>query len=134
MDHAVRSVHYRPSVFMFIRKPRSDFYHITSKDEASEAQKTGISTPAAFAREGFIHCSYRLQVIKVANRIFRVAPSGAFGDHPAALDCRVIDENLEGGSELYPHVYGRPEDVGRSPAFILSPAITRESFPLRLPE
>jgi uncharacterized protein (DUF952 family) len=24
-----------------------------------------------------------------------------------ALSCEVIDENLEGGAELFPHIYGR---------------------------
>jgi uncharacterized protein (DUF952 family) len=26
---------------------------------------------------------------------------------PALLSCKVIDENLEGGIELFPHIYGR---------------------------
>jgi len=82
-------------------------YHITSKQEATEAQKAGIYTPAAFAREGFIHCSYAHQVMAVANRIFRGRTDLVLLEiDPAALDCKVIDENLEGGSELYPHVYG----------------------------
>lgn len=83
-------------------------YHITSKHEASEAQKTGTYTPAAFEREGFIHCSYANQVMAVANRIFKGRPDLVLLEiDAAALDCRVIDENLEGGSELYPHIYGR---------------------------
>jgi uncharacterized protein (DUF952 family) len=83
-------------------------YHITSKQEASEAQKTGIYTPAAFAREGFIHCSYANQVLAVANRIFRRRPDLVVLEiDPDTLDSKIIDENLEGGSELYPHVYGR---------------------------
>ena len=83
-------------------------YHITTKPEATRATHTGVYEPAAFGREGFIHCSYPHQVLAVANRLFR-------GGHdmvvleidPAALGCRVVDENLEGGSELFPHVYGR---------------------------
>jgi uncharacterized protein (DUF952 family) len=83
-------------------------YHITSKHEASEAQKAGTYAPAAFEREGFIHCSYANQVMAVANRIFKGRPDLVLLEiDPAALDCRVIDENLEGGSELYPHIYGR---------------------------
>jgi len=83
-------------------------YHITSRQEASEAQKIGAYTPAGFAREGFIHCSYARQVLAVANRIFRGRPDLVLLEiDPATLDCRVIDENLEGGIELYPHVYGR---------------------------
>jgi uncharacterized protein (DUF952 family) len=26
---------------------------------------------------------------------------------PSRLSCRIVDENLEGGVELFPHVYGR---------------------------
>jgi len=28
---------------------------------------------------------------------------------PAKLDCEIVDENLEGGKELFPHIYGRLE-------------------------
>jgi uncharacterized protein (DUF952 family) len=109
-------------------------YHITSKREASEAQKAGIYTPAAFAREGFIHCSHPYQVIGVANRLFRGRPDLVLLEiDPAALDCRVIDENLEGGSELYPHVYGRLKMsavLGIHPF----PCDHEGKFSLRLPE
>jgi uncharacterized protein (DUF952 family) len=83
-------------------------YHITSRQEATAASKSGVYEPAAFAREGFIHCSYAHQVLAVANRIFRGRPDLVLLEiDPAALDCRVVDENLEGGSELFPHIYGR---------------------------
>jgi len=26
---------------------------------------------------------------------------------PARLPCRVVEENLEGGEEIFPHIYGR---------------------------
>lgn len=83
-------------------------YHITSQREATEAGKTGVYEPAAYAREGFIHCSYPHQVVAVANRIFRGRPDLVLLEiDPAALGCRVVDENLEGGSELFPHIYGQ---------------------------
>ncbi len=83
-------------------------YHITSAGEARKAQKAGDYVPAAFDREGFIHCSYAHQVIAVANRIFRGRTDLVLLEiDPAALDCTVVDENLEGGSELFPHIYGR---------------------------
>jgi uncharacterized protein (DUF952 family) len=109
-------------------------YHITSKHEASEAQKTGVYQPAAFAREGFIHCSYRHQVAAVANRIFKGRPDLVLLEiDPATLDCRVIDENLEGGSELFPHVYGslRMSDVIRIQPF---PCDHEGKFSEALPE
>jgi len=86
----------------------SRLFHITSKREVSEAARTGEYEPVAFVREGFIHCSYAHQVLATANRIFRGRDDLVVLEiDPAALDCRVLDENLEGGSELYPHIYGR---------------------------
>jgi uncharacterized protein (DUF952 family) len=83
-------------------------YHITTEPEAREARAAGSYAPRAFAREGFIHCSYSHQVASVANRIFKGQRNlVVFEIDPARLDCRVVDENLEGGAELFPHVYGR---------------------------
>jgi uncharacterized protein (DUF952 family) len=49
------------------------------------------------------------------------------------LDCRIIDENLEGGSELYPHVYGplKMSDVIRVHPF---PCDDDGKFSQRLPQ
>jgi L-amino acid N-acyltransferase YncA/uncharacterized protein (DUF952 family) len=83
-------------------------YHITSADEARAAALSGIYAPKAFDVERFIHCSYSHQVCGVANRLF-----GGRADlvlleiDRARLSCDVIDENLEGGAERFPHVYGR---------------------------
>jgi uncharacterized protein (DUF952 family) len=83
-------------------------YHITSEVEALNAQRTGDYAPTAFEAEGFIHCSYAHQVPGTLSRIF----SGrtdliVFEIDPAKLPCKVIDENLEGGADLFPHIYGR---------------------------
>jgi len=83
-------------------------YHITSRREAEDARRGGVYVPAAFDREGFIHCSYAHQVGAVANRIFRGRPDLVLLEiDPARLNCRVVDENLEGGAELFPHIYGQ---------------------------
>ena len=83
-------------------------YHITTRQEARAAESAGIYEPVAFAREGFIHCSYAHQVLAVGNRIFRGRRELVLLEiDPALLGCKVVDENLEGGSELYPHIYGR---------------------------
>jgi uncharacterized protein (DUF952 family) len=58
-------------------------------------------------REGFIHCSYARQVLRTADRIFRgVTGLVLLEIDPARLTCGIVDENLEGGTELFPHVYG----------------------------
>jgi uncharacterized protein (DUF952 family) len=83
-------------------------YHITSKPQAMAAREKGIYEPTAFAQEGFIHCSYAHQVLPVANRIFRGRRDMVVLEiDPSGLGCPVVDENLEGGTELFPHVYGR---------------------------
>ena len=82
-------------------------FHITSASELARAREAGEYRPAGFAVEGFIHCSHPHQVTAVANRLFRgrgdlvlleIAPRG--------LTCPIVEENLEGGTEVYPHVYG----------------------------
>lgn len=83
-------------------------YHITSEDEARAAALAGVYAPKAFVSEGFIHCSHVTQVCAVANRIFAGrADLVLFEIDRAALGCEVIEENLEGGAERFPHVYGR---------------------------
>jgi uncharacterized protein (DUF952 family) len=83
-------------------------FHITSEAEAVEARRTGEYVPQAFEAEGFIHCSYGHQVQGTLIRIFKGRTDlVVFEIDPAELPCRVIDENLEGGTELFPHIYGK---------------------------
>ena len=83
-------------------------FHITTMAEANEAAKSGEYAPRAFEREGFIHCSYAHQVCNVANRRFKGRTDLVlFEIDRTKLPHKVIDENLEGGTELFPHIYGR---------------------------
>ncbi|MGB5637111.1 MAG: DUF952 domain-containing protein [Waterburya sp.] len=82
-------------------------FHITSLAEWKDAQTSGNYEPEAFAREQFIHCSYSHQLLTVANRFFQ----GQDGLVILLIDSSkingsLIEENLEGGIELYPHIYG----------------------------
>ena len=82
-------------------------FHITTAAEAVSAYESGVYRPAAFEREGFIHCSFERQVLATAARIFRGRKGLVLLEiDPGLLECQVVEENLEGGSELYPHVYG----------------------------
>jgi uncharacterized protein (DUF952 family) len=86
----------------------SPLFHIASARDAREAQRTSTYAPQAFEAEGFIHCSYRRQVCEVANRRFAGRSDLVLLEiEPGRLTCPVVDENLEGGAELFPHVYGR---------------------------
>ena len=83
-------------------------YHITSNQEWNLAQSKGEYEPHQFADEGFIHCSYEHQLETVIKRFFLGQKNLlVLKIDSAALDCEVIKENLEGGTELYPHVYGK---------------------------
>jgi uncharacterized protein (DUF952 family) len=99
-------------------------YHIVSNDEFAAAPG-GAYAPAAFVREGFVHCSYLRQLVAVGNRIFPGRQDLVVLEiDPSRLTCRIVDENLEGGTELYPHVYGTitPEAVVRVLDFRCGPA------------
>lgn len=82
-------------------------YHITSEIEWQSAQVIGVYQPQTFAQEKFIHLSYGHQLLTVAHRFYTdqrglvilVIDSSRIKDG-------LIEENLEGGVELYPHFYG----------------------------
>jgi uncharacterized protein (DUF952 family) len=83
-------------------------FHITSAEEARDAIRAGIYAPGAFEVEGFIHCSYARQVCDIANRLFSGRSDLVLLEiDRTKLTCDVIDENLEGGTQLFPHIYGR---------------------------
>ena len=116
-------------------------FPIAVADEWDAAASRAAYTPGGYATEGFIHCSYDWQVLEVANRIFA-------GRHdlkllvvdPARLDAKVVDENLEGGTVLYPHIYGpiphdavlevrafAPDSDGRFEATVIDPLAGSEN-------
>ena len=82
-------------------------FHITSSDEWQAAQGQQAYTPRGFDEEGFIHCSYIHQLIQVANNFFRSQTDLVILRlDRSKLTCEVIEENLYGGTELFPHHYG----------------------------
>jgi len=88
-------------------KVNDKIYHITTRAEWEAAQTRGSYTPANFAAEGFIHCSYPRQVVKIANSFFRGQKNLVLLSINRSLTGgEVKDENLEGGQELFPHLYG----------------------------
>lgn len=82
-------------------------FHITAREAWERAKAEGSYRPEAFADEGFIHCSTREQVVRVADARFR----GRRGLVLLCIDAgrvaaEIVYENLEGGAELFPHIYG----------------------------
>jgi len=87
-------------------------YHLALRDEWEAALRSaapyGRSTIGrSVAEEGFVHCCLPEQAPRIAERFYK-------GQHEVVLlsidtakvDAEVRMENLEGGSEPFPHVYG----------------------------
>ncbi|HNY11059.1 MAG TPA: DUF952 domain-containing protein [Candidatus Wallbacteria bacterium] len=82
--------------------------HITKKSAWDEALKSGVYTHETLESEKFIHCSAPDQVLNVANYIFKNETGLVLLLIDAAKIAFPIKyENLEGGSQLFPHVYGK---------------------------
>jgi uncharacterized protein (DUF952 family) len=81
--------------------------HITTPAAWADAIATGAYTADSLTTEGFIHCSEARQLAGVVQRHFP-GRTGLLLLHidPSRLDAEVRYENLEGGTELFPHVYG----------------------------
>ena len=82
-------------------------FHITTESQWAAVERAGRYAGDSLAAEGFIHCSTAVQVATVANARFR-GQAGLVVLHidEARLDAPVKYENLEGGTELFPHIYG----------------------------
>lgn len=87
--------------------PAEVILHITTSEAWRQAVELGVYRAASLSSEGFIHCSRPGQVLQVANTIFR----GQKGLVLLYIDrgrvaAPVRDENLEGGADRFPHIYG----------------------------
>lgn len=81
--------------------------HITSLAQWTDAQARGAYTADSLAGEGFIHCSDPHQVMWVAQQRFRGRSDLVLLHIDASkISAAIRYENLEGGAELFPHVYG----------------------------
>jgi uncharacterized protein (DUF952 family) len=81
--------------------------HITTPAAWAEAQAKGSYDADSLATEGFIHCSTADQLEWVLARHF-TGRSGliVLRIDAARVPAEIRHENLEGGTQLFPHVYG----------------------------
>ncbi len=71
-----------------------------------EGQEVRYEAPS-FKSEGFIHCSEKHQLARVANARFQGREDLVLLTiDPEAVCAEIRYENLEGGTELFPHIYG----------------------------
>jgi len=82
-------------------------YHISRKTDWSDALTSGAYTADSLTTEGFIHCSTAEQVIATANRLFKGRRDLVLlSVDTDKVGAEIRHENLEGGTELFPHIYG----------------------------
>lgn len=83
-------------------------FHVTTPAAAARGAEQGWYEPEGFDREGFIHCAFATQVDGVLERYFSGRVDLVILEiDPAALEVPVVEENLLGGAELFPHLYGK---------------------------
>jgi len=83
------------------------FYHIAHQADWDLAKKAGDYRADSLSTQGFIHCSTSGQVFGVANRLFQGKQDLILLKiDEARLLSPVKYENLEGGQQLFPHIYG----------------------------
>ena len=85
-------------------------FHIVEEDTWDNAEDAGVYAPKSFDLEGFIHCSTANQGVTVANNLFTKAQRLLLlCIDPDRVDSDIVYENLEGGDEQFPHIYGKLE-------------------------
>ena len=89
----------------------AELFHVTDPDSWAEARRAGSydrsTRGASLGEVGFVHCSYAHQVERVASAVYAdwTGELVVLRIDPALLGVEVLPENLEGGDELFPHVY-----------------------------
>ena len=82
-------------------------YHIAKYEDFMLSKSGGSYFPNQYLLDGFIHCSTKEQVLSVANTWFLKSNNLVILEiDEQKLNVTINYENMEGGLDLYPHVYG----------------------------
>ncbi|MEM9194805.1 MAG: DUF952 domain-containing protein [Myxococcota bacterium] len=109
--------------------PAGPILHIAVASQWEAAGET--YRPAAFPREGFVHCSLPHQVLKPANRLFRGRTDLVLlVIDPSKLTAELRYEDCYQEGEHYPHVYG---PIDRSAVVEVLPFVPNEDGSFELP-
>jgi uncharacterized protein (DUF952 family) len=90
----------------------STIFHVTRAADWLAARERGeyrLSTKGrTLDDEGFVHCCHQDQIDRVATALYGPTdePLVVLAIASDAVGADVIEENLDGGAELFPHVYG----------------------------
>ena len=81
--------------------------HITTRKTWDLAVDKQLYDFCALKTDGFIHCSTLAQVVTTANRFFKgVDYLIVLEIETSGIHSEIRYENLEGGDEKFPHIYG----------------------------
>lgn len=81
-------------------------FHIVAEQVWHDVVEAGSYEPASLAEQGFVHFSYRRQVARTANLLYRdVAGLVVVEFDPARIGSPVVVEDLYDAGEEFPHVY-----------------------------
>jgi len=82
-------------------------YHITRLTDWQAALASGSYQADSLTSQGFIHCSKHEQVLQVGSAFFKSQQGLVLlVIDPLRVRAEIRYENLEGGPELFPHIYG----------------------------
>jgi uncharacterized protein (DUF952 family) len=82
--------------------------HIARRAEWEVEQTDGFYSPANFEREGFIHASLPEQILGSAQKHYRGQRDLVLlGIDSRRVQAKIRFENLVGGSQQFPHIYGK---------------------------
>lgn len=103
-------------------------YHITQESTWTKQINTGVYLPENYLHDGFIHCSTAKQVKPVAERFYKGQSSLVVVEIDTdILEKPPVFENLEGGTELFPHLY-EPLPISAVSRVIILPLNLDQSF------
>ena len=87
-------------------------YHVALRQEWDEAVDRRdayrrSTRGKSLSEEGFIHCSFAAQVAAIANLLYPGRDDVVLLEiDTSRLQCPVRIENIDGGQDVYPHIYG----------------------------
>lgn len=83
-----------------------NIFHIVKKEDWVKPTQYVYQSESLKA-QGFIHCCTVNQIDKILNQWFKGQTNLVLVEiNPDLLKAKVKFENLEGGQELFPHIYG----------------------------
>lgn len=82
-------------------------FHIAERQEWEAGRTSGSYEPAGFAKDGFIHCSLRHQMLRVAGALFRGRDDLVLlAIEEDRVQPKIRYEAMD-TTDAFPHVYGR---------------------------